>query len=667
MKRLLSRSVDYLAYIAFRAVDVLVGRFSIPLCENLGEFLGGCACAVFFPYRNLVEENLRRAFPDKRGDQVRRLARQHFEALGRNFALSVRVGHMSQGQIDSRIVYEGLEHLETALEAGRGCLVAIPHYSTWEVYSRIQPFGDRIKTGAIYQRLHNDLVDGFLAEQRESTGTSFFERGDGVGGPIRFLREGGILGVLFDQSPGACGAFAPFFRRLTATTTLPGVLSQRTGAPVVYTHLEPDGSGRWKVVFDRPIEPGDRNDRDFPARTAAVLNEKLEDTICENPAEWFWVHRRWKISGKAFVCAGTSARIWPKNPEAQAELEPYRLLVRSPNPLGDACMALPAVRALKRGRPDVHLTVCCRGNLAPMWEAQPEVDAVIPFSKGLNPREVGRVIREAGGEFDAGILLPNSFRSALELRLAGVRYLAGYDRYQRKCLLRSAVAEPPVAEKPDPSNPKQHHVWRYLHLVGKIGADVRPVDALLQIPPAPTPVVTGLKEIHIGICPGAEYGNAKRYPIERYAEAIETLRRQRPDVTFLVSIYGSPNERPIGEELAGLLSEPKENRVGETSIAGLVDELRTCHFLATNDTGTMHLAAALGVPTVAIFGSTEPAFTAPIGAVHRVIRHQVDCSPCFLRECPIDYRCMLRIEPQAVVQEMETLLDRQAEGLGFTR
>ena len=116
--------------------------------------------------------------------------------------------------------------------------------------------------------------------------------------------------------------------------------------------------------------------------------------------------------------------------------------------------------------------------------------------------------------------------------------------------------------------------------------------------------------------------------------------------------------RLIRNELAALLSEPRTNRAGETDIAGLVDELRTCHFVATNDTGTMHLAAALGVPTVAIFGSTEPDFTSPIGGdAHRVIRHKVDCSPCFKRECPIDYRCMLRIEPDLVTEKMASLLD----------
>ena len=327
-----------------------------------------------------------------------------------------------------------------------------------------------------------------------------------------------------------------------------------------------------------------------------------------------------------------------------------RWLVRSPNPLGDACMSLPAVRALKQSRPDIHLTVCCRENLAPMWAARAEVDEVIPFSKSLSPFQVGRIIRERG-PFDAGLLLPNSFRSALELRLGGVKSLTGYARYLRGILLKRAVKEPL------PSPGKRHHVHRYLHLVGAMGIPIEPLDDLLAIPHAPTPISQSAGGIHLGICPGAEYGNAKRYPIERYAKAITTLRARRPAVTFRVSIFGSPAERGIGDELAALLAEPRVNRAGETSIGGLVEELQACHLVATNDTGTMHLAAALGVPTVAIFGSTEPDFTAPIGKVHRVIRHKVDCSPCFLRECPIDYRCMLRIEPDELVREMEALLD----------
>jgi len=330
-----------------------------------------------------------------------------------------------------------------------------------------------------------------------------------------------------------------------------------------------------------------------------------------------------------------------------------RLLVRSPNPLGDACMSLPAVRAMKRSGFDPSITVLCRENLLPLWEIQPEVDAVIAFPKGISPRAVGRIIRERNKRlFDAAVLLPHSLRSALEVRSAGIKNLIGYRGHWRSLLLKQLITDPETSAE------NQHHVHRYLHIAREIGADISDLDALLKIPPPPSPIPTNREDsIHLGICPGAEYGNAKRYPIERYAAAVKILKKSRPETPIRVSVFGSPAERVIAEELATLLGEPVTNRAGETSIAGLVDELRSCHFLATNDTGTMHLAAALGVPTVAIFGSTEPDFTSPIGGgVHRIIRHKVDCSPCFLRECPIDYRCMLRIEPGLVAREMTSLL-----------
>lgn len=342
----------------------------------------------------------------------------------------------------------------------------------------------------------------------------------------------------------------------------------------------------------------------------------------------------------------------PSNADPSPWLTPTRWIVRSPNPLGDACMAMPAVRALKRARPGIHLTMVCRENLAPLWQACDVVDAVIPFAKGLSPFAVGRVIR-GHGSFDAGLLLPNSFRSALELRLGGVRRLAGFAGHQRSLLLRLAVPE--IA----PAAPR-HDAYRYLDLVRALGLPMGGDDELLAIPPAPTPIPADPGEVHLGLCPGAEYGNAKRYPVDRYAEAVRLLRERRPGMTVRVSIYGSPAERGIGDDLAALLAEPRVNRAGQTTIAGLVDELRTCHLVATNDTGTMHLAAALGVPTVAIFGSTDPDLTAPLGEGHRVVREKADCSPCFLRECPVDYRCMLRIEPSRVTQAIESILEAAA-------
>jgi ADP-heptose:LPS heptosyltransferase len=121
-------------------------------------------------------------------------------------------------------------------------------------------------------------------------------------------------------------------------------------------------------------------------------------------------------------------------------------------------------------------------------------------------------------------------------------------------------------------------------------------------------------------------------------------------------LFGVSGDVPTAAKIEKACPFPVRNLAGKTTLDQLMDELSACDVLLTNDTGTMHLAAALGVPTVAIFGSTEPALTAPVGSVHRVVREKVDCSPCFLRECPVDYRCMLRIEPERITRELEALL-----------
>jgi heptosyltransferase II len=121
--------------------------------------------------------------------------------------------------------------------------------------------------------------------------------------------------------------------------------------------------------------------------------------------------------------------------------------------------------------------------------------------------------------------------------------------------------------------------------------------------------------------------------------------------------FGTEKDAAVGGEIAKQSGENFTNLIGKTTLAELIATLRECRLLLTNDTGTMHLAAFLGVPTVSIFGSTEPALTGPLGAGHRVLRHHVECSPCFLRECPLDFRCMKAIEPDEAVEAVLRMLE----------
>ena len=154
-----------------------------------------------------------------------------------------------------------------------------------------------------------------------------------------------------------------------------------------------------------------------------------------------------------------------------------------------------------------------------------------------------------------------------------------------------------------------------------------------------------------GLCPGAEYGPAKRWT--EFGLAAKQLS-ERHGLHWL--IFGTANEKPLAAEIMKGLPTSATDLTGRTTLLELSAQLRRCRVLLTNDTGTMHLAAFLGVPTVAIFGSTEPQLTGPIGEGHVVIRHHVECSPCFLRECPLDFRCMKAVTVEEAVSAVERVL-----------
>ncbi len=159
----------------------------------------------------------------------------------------------------------------------------------------------------------------------------------------------------------------------------------------------------------------------------------------------------------------------------------------------------------------------------------------------------------------------------------------------------------------------------------------------------------------IGISPGAAYGNAKRWLPERFAEAAAALARKRG---ASIALFGSSSERALCEGISQRLNgQEVVNYAGQTTLAQFIDLAAGCELFLTNDSGAMHIASALGVPTIAIFGATDDAATGPTGQKARVVRQSVECSPCLLRECPIDHRCMQRVSVQQVVEEALQLLD----------
>lgn len=389
---------------------------------------------------------------------------------------------------------------------------------------------------------------------------------------------------------------------------------------------------------------------------------------------------------------------------ALTSLAPRRILVRGVNWLGDAVMTTPALLRLRERFPDALIALVTPEKLRGLWLNHPAVDEIIGFKSDETPWQVAQKIRvfmwpddvsrrhagktsaaAAGSShrrgFDLALVLPNSPRSALESWLARIPHRVGYARSWRKLFLTDALPNRPdavkmrkrtVAEiKQLVAAPREqvsrftyhesaHHVHEYLHLVGALGGNDEPIPPQIVVTAGEIKTVAQKFNIQpannrpiFGLNPGAEYGPAKRWPVDRFIAAAKEIQKQ---TNCLWLILGGKGDTAIAGEIESALRIPNSallNLAGQTSLRELCAITKLCRVLLTNDTGPMHIAAALGIPVVVPFGSTSPELTGPIvssGAPHQLLKSDAPCSPCFLRECPIDFRCMNGIAVERVVQ-----------------
>jgi heptosyltransferase-2 len=637
--------MDYLVYLCYRLCTALVSALPLALVYRLGQFAGWLAYLILGPYRRLARANLEIAYGGELAPaEVRRLARRHFVRLGANLLSAVKASSIDLEQLRKIAEVEGMPIIEEALARGRGVVMVISHIGNWELFAQLNQFLPAYRFATVYQPLRNRFIEAHVQRARTRHGVVLFSRKSGFSGPTAFLRAGGAVGVLVDQHAGDGGVWSPFFGRLASTSNLAALLALRTGAALVPLAVQTIGPARWRVVISSPVPAA--ASADGPPLTAAYLtadiNQVLESQIARSPADWFWVHNRWKTPRPKFLLA--TYRRGGALPAGFAEdrLKPFRILIRSTNWLGDAVLTIPAVQAIAQGRPDAQVTVLTPAKLAGLWEQVPGVAAVLVIPPNAGVWTVARLIRSAGN-FDVAIVLPNSLRTALEVWLAGVARRVGYAGHRRRHLLNQIVREPAGPARLQRKPP--HQSRRYAHLAIEIGAD----PALLpKTPPALKSAAARLERgawTRIGICPGAEYGPAKRWPAERFAETAQRVGREMACEWVL---FGVEADRELGASIEKTLGGQCENLIGQTSLAELISQLRRCDLLLTNDTGTMHLAAWLGVPLAAVFGSTDPDLTGPWAPATqvRILRHQVVCSPCFLPECPLDFRCMQAVRPE---------------------
>lgn len=348
-----------------------------------------------------------------------------------------------------------------------------------------------------------------------------------------------------------------------------------------------------------------------------------------------------------------------------------RILVRGTNWIGDAVMTIPAMRRLRRAFPEAHIALHCRMWAEGIFRDVDFLDEIIPFQltdKGLNDlRDEAERIRR--GRFDVAVMFPNSFRSAALPWLGKIPRRIGYEKEMRGFLLTDRVAVPAWKSA-------RHEIYYYLNLVeavesalnGNAEEHAEPPDISIAVSAARKAKAreflesigcdAGLPIVALGC--GSTNSKAKRWPAERFAKlASGVIAAGAANVVLM----GSSDESDVAEEVERLAGAGLINVVGKTSLEDAVSLLAMADVFVSNDMGLAHISAAVGTPTLVIFGPTNPETTRPFSPLAEVIRVPVDCSPCMLRDCPIDHRCMTAIEPDSVgMRVLDILNSAKADG-----
>jgi heptosyltransferase II len=347
-----------------------------------------------------------------------------------------------------------------------------------------------------------------------------------------------------------------------------------------------------------------------------------------------------------------------------------KLLVRATNWVGDAVLSIPALAALRARRPDAEITVLARPWVADLYRDQGLVDRLLSFDhRGRHRGVIGveRLARELRAErFDSAVLFQNAFEAAWLAWRAGIPERIGYARDARGPLLTKPIPVPRPDEIP------AHEANYYLELLRRAGwIEALPKLAPVRLRLAPDTVERAEQFLLSAGCPasslrvafgaGAAYGTAKCWPANRYADL---ARRLVAEYGARVLLFGAASEASVAAEVEHGAGTGVINLIGRSAIGDLPALLSRCHLFIGNDSGAMHVAAAVGLSVVAVFGPTDPEGTHPLTAQLSIVQRKVACSPCFLRHCPIDHRCMKFVELDGVLVAARAWLASPPAGKG---
>ena len=588
------------------------------LLRVLAAVLGDLIFFGFRRRRRFVLSNLHHAFPEKSAAWHRAVGRESCHRMIETGFLSLATPFLSETRLKKIITAspELLACYANHCAEPTATLICSPHIAYWEAQTSMAlvvpaPFPE---FGTIYRPLDNPAADAFVKRSRERFGMKLLSRKEGFAEALKILRRRGFVGVLFDQNAGMQGALTTLFGRVCSTTELPGLMAEKFDARVF--GIFPRRLGFWRVEISvQRIAAASASDN-----VTIGLNRWLETLLSSNDnlcASWLWAHDRWRnqdVPEKRF-------RLKAKRDLLTADLATRgqtslprrtRIWIRLPNWLGDVVMALPLLRALRLSRPDAELTLVAKKQFLPLLESWAIADRI----HALPPQGFGYFFHfwKLRSKFpDVWLLFTNSLRGDLEARLTGCR--------QRFGLVRPGKSRPLLSHRycvPTDFDERTHHqleLWE--NLLRHFG---------LNAPPSRMPLSAENVQLStphpIGLICGSENNPEKRWPVAHWRALIEAFPGER----FI--LLGTATDLPITSVVAAGFDPTRiANLAGRTDLLAFASHLCGCRLLVTNDTGGMHLANALGVPLLALFGPTNPIRTGPVFAAPAQIIQPPNCPP----------------------------------------
>lgn len=602
--------------------------------------------------------NLYHAYPDRSEQRRRRVLRKSCRKLVEIGLFVIVSPHMSERRLRraftlSEAMRSHWQKESVAKDGGPGPVVAlVPHISLFEALALLPMLNDApLPVATVYRPLKQRAVEAWVLKTRQRFGMRMISRKEGLGATSHFLNKGGVVAVLFDQNAGGVGLLTTLYGRLCSTSELPGILASRHAANVYVVWAQ--STGFWRATIHcHPLGAAPKDPAQLCFRSNAWLENALaqDEELC---SQWLWLHNRWRTQDSPRHRFGiVHRRIALDEEMAWRGLDalPRRThyWIRMPNWLGDVIMVLPLLRAMRRGRPDGFFTLLAAPHFIPLLEALGVADACLPLPKKGAGGYWKTFLQWRGRYADVQVLFTNSQRSDIEARLINAPQRFGIARKGKPRPLLTNTWQVPA----DLDEAALHQTLLWQRFLCHYGLTEEPDFSPLAIDVKATPFAfapnadvalgdaasdnseaatnanaTGIASLRgkvIGLVCGTENTPAKRWPVNRWRELISELIGQGARCV----LFGTRNDAAITTQVAdGFAPQQVLDRAGKTDLLNYAGELKACDLLITNDTGGMHLANAIGVPVLVIFGPTNPVRTGPIFDAPAVCLQPPGCPP----------------------------------------